>query len=151
MRKYWAFCLFLPPLSLALNVDAAPACAATIRELHALVDDSSFPLKWYETTMDDGRPLVVSIFEKGGTLHLQFVKTGEGLWAESAGVICRKDANLVTSFTGEQIQLGPAAGWVTRVALASGGQFALARMGAEGLQITTSGWSGTFSSRASTK
>jgi hypothetical protein len=101
--------------------------------------------------MDDGKPLVVSIFEKGGKIHLEFVKTGEGLWAESVGVICAVDAHLETRFDGDRIRLGPAAGWVMRAAFANGGQLALVRLGSDGLTITTSGWSGTFSSRIPAK
>jgi hypothetical protein len=111
------------------------------------MDDPAFPLKWHETTMDDGKPLVVSIHERGGTLHLEFIKIGEGLWAETAGIICAKDADLETRFTSEQIRMGPAAGWATRAAFANGGHFTLARLGTDRLRIETTGWSGTFSSR----
>jgi len=143
------FLLFLP-LLLPLNSEAreSQTCAATIGELRVMLDQQSFPLRWEETTMDDGKPLVVSIIETNGSLFLEFIKTGEGLWAESAGVICKAGATLETRFTGEQIRLGPAANWVLRYALRNGGKFTLTKLGADQLRIATSGWSGVFSSRA---
>ncbi len=39
--------------------------------------------------MGDGKPLVVSILERNGALFLEFIKTREGLWAQSEGRICR--------------------------------------------------------------
>lgn len=142
--------LFFLPLLLACNSEAheSQACATTISELRAMVTDQAFPLKWEETTMDDGKPLVVSILEKNGYLFLEFIKTGEGLWAESAGVICKTGTTLETRFTEKQIRLGPAANWVLLYALRNGGKFTLTRIGSEQLQIATSGWSGGFSSRA---
>jgi len=140
------FLLFLP-LLLSLNGEAheSQTCAATIGELRAMLGDQTFPLKWEETTMDDGKPLVVSIVETNGSLFLQFIKAREGLWAESAGVICKTGTNLETRFTGEQIHLGPAANWVLRYALKNGGKFTLTKLGSDQLRIATSGWSGVFS------
>ena len=131
---------------LAPDGHAAPSCATTIRDLKALMADASFPLKWHETTMDDGRPLVLSILERNGALLLEFVKTGDGLWAESAVVVCWKGSDLEASFTAEQVRLGPAANFATQVVFAGGGQFTLTRPGAEQLRVATTGWSGTFSS-----
>ncbi|NMM26587.1 MAG: hypothetical protein HHJ12_04665 [Glaciimonas sp.] len=138
--------LFLP-LLLSLNspAHASQTCAATINELQVMLGNQAFPLKWEETTMEDGKPLLVSIFEKKGALFLEFVKTREGLWAESVGVICKTGADLEIRFTGEQIRLGPAANWMLRYALKSGGKFTLTRLGSEQLRIATSGWSGIFS------
>jgi hypothetical protein len=149
--KYSVCGSLLQLLAGSFDVHAVPACAATLHELRALAGDPAFPLTWHETSMDDGKPLVVSIFEKGGKIHLEFVKTGEGLWAESAGVICATDAHLETHFDADQIRLGPAAGWVARAAFGNGGKFALVRLGSDGLRITTSGWSGMFSSRTTAK
>ena len=138
--------LFLS-LLLSSNCEAhePQSCAATISELRVMLGDQAFPLKWEETTMDDGKPLVVSILEHDGYLFLEFIKTSEGLWAESTGVICKTGTYLETRFTGEQIRLGPAANWVLRLALRNGGKFILANIGAGQLRITTSGWSGIFS------
>jgi len=114
-----------------------------------MLGDQAFPLKWEETTMDDGKPLVVSILENNGHLFLEFIKTREGLWAESAGVICKTGTDLESRFTGEQIRLGPSANWFLRLALKDGGIFQLTRIGAGGqLRIATRGWSGLFSPRA---
>lgn len=96
--------------------------------------------------MDDGKPLVVSILEKNGVLFLEFTKTREGLWAESTGIICKTSGtDLETRFNGEQVRLGPAASWILRQALGSGGKFTLTKLGPEQLRIATNGWSGSFS------
>src|SRR5712664_4093259 len=93
-RRKWASCFLFPLLSLAGECHASPPCAKTIDDLRALLADQSFPLKWHETTMDDGKPLVLSILERDGALFLEFVKTDEGLWAESAGTLCLNGADL---------------------------------------------------------
>jgi hypothetical protein len=59
-----------------------------------MTGEPAFPLKWTETTMGDGKPLVVSISERQGVLALEFTKTREGLWAESTGVICPSGVDL---------------------------------------------------------
>jgi hypothetical protein len=138
------------PLLLSLNAGAhasSQACAETISELRVLAGDQAFPLRWEETTMNDSKPLVVSILERKGSLFLEFVKTDEGLWLESAGVICRTGADLEARLSAGRIRLGPAANWVLRHAVGNGGTFRLTRIGVEQLQIATGGWSGTFSPR----
>ena len=147
-RKY---CFLFLSMLLSLNCEAqeSQTCATTISELRVMLGDQTFPLKWEETTMDDGKPLEVSILENNGYLFLEFIKTREGLWAESAGVICKTGTDIETRFTGEQIRLGPAANWFLRHALGNGGKFILTRIGAGGqLRIATSGWSGIFSPRS---
>lgn len=145
-QKYF---LFFLSLLLPLNCSAheSQTCAATIGELRLMLGDQTFPLKWEETTMDDGKPLVVSIFEKNGSIFLEFIKTSDGLWAESAGIICKTGTDLETRFTAEQVRLGPAANWIWRSALRNGGKFTLTKLGPERLRIATSGWSGIFSPR----
>lgn len=145
-RLKWTRWLLLCLVLSTGECHAAPRCAETIGALRSLLADPSFSLKWYETTMDDDKPLILSILERDGALFLEFVKTGEGLWAESASVICLKGEALEATFTPEQVRLGPAANWTTRLSFANGGQFTLARQGARQLRITTTGWSGTFSS-----
>jgi hypothetical protein len=145
-RKY---CLFFLPFLLALNVShgeahAAPTCAATISELETMLGAQAFPLKWKETTMGDGKPLVMSIIENNGSLALAFTKTGEGLWAESPGEICTSGTDFEARFSGKQIRLGPAASWILRYALKQGGKFTLTRTGPDQLRIATSSWSGDF-------
>jgi hypothetical protein len=132
----------LAPLS--LQAQAPTECAATIAQLRALASDPAFPLRWQETTMNDGKPLIVSITERDGALVLEFVKTGEGLWAVSTSVVCKAGADLEARFTSEQVRLGPAANWVLRGALGSGGAFKLTRLSPNLLRIATTGWSGTF-------
>jgi hypothetical protein len=138
-------CTFLA-LGLPLNshAEVPEKCVSTILELKELLDDRSFSLKWEETTMDDAKPLVVSISEKNGTLSLEFLKTTKGLWADITGVICQTDKAMEIRFTAEQIRFGPAASWVLRYVLGNGGKFTLTRLGAKQLQVQTTGWSGIF-------
>lgn len=120
------------------------ACAATVTELRVLLGDPAFPLKWEEITMDDGKPLRVSILEKKKSLLLDFTKTREGMWAESSGSICKTTAGLEIGFTREQIRMGPAASWLMRLSLVNGGTLTLTRLGTEQLRIATDGWNGIF-------
>jgi hypothetical protein len=143
-RKYSLFYLLLL-LSLNVESHAAPTCAATVGELGVMLGSQIFPLKWEETSMDDGKPLVMSIVESKGSLFMEFTKTGEGLWAESRGVICKTGTDFEARFTGEQIRMGPAAGWILRHALKNGGKFKLTKLGSDQLRIATSSWSGVFS------
>ena len=122
----------------------ANGCAATLADLRALAGDPGFALSWQETTMRDGKPLLVTLHEEPGGLRLAFVKAGEGLWAESRTAICSHGASLQARFTADQIRLGPAANWLVRTLLKKGGHFTLTRAGRE-LRIATTGWSGTFS------
>jgi len=122
-------------------------CAKNISELNQVWGDTAFPLKWQETSMSDGKPLVVTIQEKNGKFHLQFVKAMEGLWAESTGYICPVGNELEIEFTGDDIRLGPAANWLIKVAIGNGGKFSLQRIGPHQLRIKTSGWQGLFSSK----
>jgi hypothetical protein len=144
-RRRWAL-VFLLPLLLAPGCRASPPCAATLNDLKALLADQAFPTKWLETTMDDGKPLVLSILEANGSLVLEFVKTGEGLWAQSAGIVCLQGAHLEARFTGDQVRFGPGASWAMRYALANGGRFTLTRLAGRHLQVATTGWSAMFSS-----
>lgn len=126
---------------------ASQTCAATLPELHAMLGDTTFPLAWEETTMNDGKPLLVSIQENQGALFLEFMKTKEGLWAESPGVICQADGDLEFHFSEAQIRVGPAANWALRYALSRGGKFNLKRLESGQLNISTRGWNGVFSPR----
>jgi hypothetical protein len=130
---------------LAAHAQPAPGCATNLAEVKALLGDPDFPLRWEETSMDDGKPLLVSIVERpDGTVRMEFVKTRVGLWAESSGVICRAPQGFEIRFSAAQIQFGPAAGWVLRLALGQGGKFTLNQRGPAQLQIATTGWEGTF-------
>lgn len=143
MHKYLLILFALSPFC-HCQAQEPKTCAATINELRVVVGDQLFPLKWVETSMTDDKPLVVSILESNGTLLLQFIKTGEGLWAESSGVICSEGATLQISFTAEQIRIGPSAHWFLRRALGQGGKFTLTKFESGQLRIATSGWSGMF-------
>lgn len=143
----------IPPLAFLLlvlqtSMPAHAACAATLAQLAELVSDPKFSLKWQESTMSDAQPLVVSVLEKEGALALEFVKTGQGLWAQGSGVICGHESELHIDFAAGQLRMGPAAHWVLRLALANGGKFTLKRRAGGQLHIATSGWSGDFAPAA---
>jgi hypothetical protein len=123
---------------------ASPICATTVGDLRRLLDEPKFSVQWEEITMDDGKPLLLSILEKDGSLWLEFNKTREGLWVQVAGDICRSGPDFETRFGPEQIHLGSSANWVLRFALAKGGKFKLTQLGTEKLRISGGGWSGTF-------
>ena len=142
-RWYFLFVLWLLALGGA-DAMAAPSCVTSINELRNLLGDQRALLQWEETSMNDGKPLVVSIFESKGALVLEFIKTKEGLWAEGTGAVCGSGANLEISFDKNQLRMGPASGWLLRSLLGQGGKFTLTRLGADQLRIATSGWSGTF-------
>lgn len=144
MYKLFSLLLLAVLLPLSSHARDSQRCAATITELKTLLGDQTFPLKWEETTMDDGKPLMLSILDKNGALSVEFIKTRHGLWAQSAGVVCKTDVELEIRFTSEQIQFGPAAGWLLRSALGNGGKFTLTQLGPKKLRVATTGWSGIF-------
>jgi hypothetical protein len=131
-------------LPLSSQAQGSEKCVSTIEEVKNLFDDQAFSLKWQETTMDDGKPLIVSIAENNGVASVAFVKSTKGLWADIRGVICKTDKAMEIRFTADQIHFGPAASWVLRYALGNGGKFTLNRIGAKQLQVATTGWSGMF-------
>jgi hypothetical protein len=122
-------------------------CAATIEDLRTLAADAAFPLRWEETSMTDGKPLVVSITERDGTLFLEILKTREGLWAEGTAVICKSAADLEARMKQGRLRVGPAAHWILRHSITHGGTFVLSRLGTGQLRISTPGWQGAFSPR----
>ena len=129
----------------------AGPCAATIAELKALVDDERFGLEWRETSMDDAKPLVLSILEREGALFLVFAKTGEGLWAEGAGIVCRNESLLEARFAGGRAKVGPAASWAVRYGFENGAYLTLARVAHGTLRIETMGWSGLFAAASASR
>lgn len=137
------FCLWLA-LTHSSHAQATEKCAVTVADLKVLLNDPAFPLQWDETTMDDGKPLRVSITEKNGAMSVAFVKTGKGLWADIMGRICQTQPDFEIRFDAGQIRFGPAASWVLRFVMGNGGRFTLKRIGAQQLQVATTGWSGLF-------
>lgn len=145
-RSCIAFFLLL--ISINVHADDVSGCASSIGELRTLVGDPLFSRRWVEVSMDDGKPLVVSIIERNGKLLLEFIKTGEGMWAEISGVICKSGGGFEVRLSKEQVVLGPAANWMLSLAIADGGVFVLRRHLANQLQIETRGWRGRFIPRA---
>lgn len=131
-------------LCLAAAGAAATPCASTIGELKALAGDASFPLRWQETSMSDGKPLVVSIAERDDTLFLEFTKTREGLWAEGQAKVCGSERHLEARLRRGGLRLGPAAHWILRQSFGQGATFVLSRLPGGQLRIATPGWSGLF-------
>lgn len=131
-------------LSLAAASAAATPCATTIGEFKDLAGDAAFPLRWQETSMSDGKPLVVAIGEREGTLFLEFTKTREGLWAEGRAKVCSSGTRLEARLRPGTMQLGPAAHWIVRQSMGQGATFVLSRLPGGHLRIATPGWSGLF-------
>lgn len=131
-------------LPLASQAQAPQRCVSTINELKVLLADQPLALTWEETTMDDAKPLIVSISEINGALSVAFVKATKGLWADISGAICQTDKALEITFTAEQIRFGPAASWLLRYVLSDGGKFTLTRLADNKLKVQTTGWSGIF-------
>jgi hypothetical protein len=131
-------------LPLSSHAQAPEKCVSTLADLKQMLADQAFPLQWEETTMDDGKPLMVSIAEKNGALSVEFVKSTKGLWADISGEICQTDKDMEIRFTGQQIHFGPAASWALRYVLGNGGKFTLTKMDAKQLRVATTGWSGVF-------
>jgi hypothetical protein len=130
------------------NAVASPVCVTSINELRNVLGDQRATLQWEEIGMNDGKPLVVSIFESKGVLVLEFVKTRDGLWAEGTGAVCSSGADLEINFGKDQLRMGPASGWLLRSLLGQGGKFTLTRLAADQLRVATSGWSGIFIRRS---
>ncbi len=139
--------LWVALASRAAGVEASSPCAATLQALSLVTGDPLFPLRWEETSMSDGKPLVVSITEKEGALFLEFKKTQEGLWAEGTALVCRGSAGFEARMG--QIRMGPAAHWLLRQSSGQGRTFAMSRGATGQLRIATLGWSGTFRPKAS--
>ena len=66
MCRILLFFRMLLLLALESHAHQNPGCAATVPELRVLLGDPAFSLQWEEITMDDGKPLRVSIQEKDG-------------------------------------------------------------------------------------
>lgn len=94
--------------------------------------------------MSDGKPLVLSMAEREGTLFLSFVKSHEGLWAEGTGVICMRGTKLEVRFHPDTLVVGSTANWALRYSLGHGASFSLSRLDALRMKVSTIGWTGTF-------
>lgn len=119
-------------------------CGSRLSDARSFLALVHMPTQWRETTMDDGKPLVLSLSEQEGQLTLRFTKTGEGLWAEGPAAICRNGVDVEASLPPEQLQLGPAAGWLLRQSMRGGATFRLRRLEGGRLAVSTTGWSGEF-------
>lgn len=133
-------------LLLAAQAHAATDCARGAAALRRLAGEGAFPLHWVEAGMDDGKPLHLDLelAERDGALHLRFNKTGEGLWAEGAGSVCKAADGLQVRFEPGQLRAGPAAGWLLRQWLRDGGPLAVARPSPATLEVRAPGWRGRF-------
>lgn len=140
-----AFSLLLSTTALAHDVSN---CAASVKDLRNLMGDPAFSNRWVEVSMDDGKPMTVSVTDQNGLLHFQFDKADEGIWAEISGVICKYGPDLEARLSREQITVGPAAHWVFALAVANGAAFMVRRRSSSQLKIDLQGWSGYFAPMA---
>ncbi len=123
---------------------SATPCAESIADLRTLLADPVFSLKWRETGMDDGKPLVLTILERDGVLVVSFEKTDEGLWVEGASVVCRDGDAYDIRFVAGKVRTGRAANLMVQYTVLNGGQFTLRKTGTEKLEIGAGAWTGTF-------
>jgi hypothetical protein len=142
---------FLAALSILLSAQclAAPPCAESIRDLRTLLADPEFPLKWRETSMSDGKPLLLTIFEREGALIVSFEKTEEGLWAEGVSVVCRNGTDYEIRFVNDSVRFGHAASLMLQYSVLNGPPMKFTKTGAEKMQVGLTGWSGEFCSSPS--
>ncbi|HZZ91207.1 MAG TPA: hypothetical protein VFE23_01525 [Usitatibacter sp.] len=139
-RGSWLLAL----LAVGAPCHAEPECAETISALRLLVGDPAFPLRWHETTMEDGKPLELSIGERGRSLFLSIVKKDEGMWVEGSGTICANGEGLQVRFAPGAMSIGPSANWLIRWSFSAGADFTLHRLAGGRMTIGTAGWSGQF-------
>ena len=125
---------------------AGQPCARTLADLRSLLAEPAFPLKWRETGMNDGKPLLLTIFEREGALVVSFEKTEEGLWAEGVSIICRGENDYEIRFVNDRVRFGPAASLLVQYSVLNGGPVTFAKTGPEKMQVGMSGWSGDFAS-----
>ena len=126
----------------ALHAGASP-CAANVSQLRLLLADPDFPLSWRETSMDDGRPLMMSIGDRDGALFLSLTKSG-GLWVEGPVVICARGGGFEARFSPGTARIGPAAHWALRHTI-DRVKYRMERLGSAGLRVAAGPWSGVFS------
>ncbi len=136
-------CKLLSLVLLSSTVHAAD-CAKDLHSLGKLFGEENFPAVWRETTANDGKPLVVTLSERKGQLHLEFNKTKEGLWAAGTAGLCKGKDGVEAKITKKQIKLGKAAPWILRMSMKGGATFKLSKKDAATLHIGTFGWSGDF-------
>jgi hypothetical protein len=142
--RHLANCVLVAGCAATGAASAEPACATSVRELRALAGDPAFALRWQETSMGDGKPLVLTIAAREGALVLEFVKTREGLWADGPAAICPGPEGLQARFAAGSLRIGPAAHWIVRHSMAAGATFTLRRLPSGELKVATNGWSGIF-------
>jgi hypothetical protein len=104
---------------------------------------------WMETTQDDGKPLFIQLKEDKTKIYLIFNKTKEGLWAEGPAQLCKESASIVhAKIDKAHIKLGESLPKIIRWGFSAfGADFKLKPTGSEKqptLEISTSGWSGSF-------
>jgi len=109
-----------------------------------MVGDPGFATTLRETSMQDGKPLTVSVHDTAEGLLLRFRKARKGLGAEGAGPICQREGGVHFDVSEARSRLGPAANWLLRLGLAKGVRFELSAVSGDRLKISTTGWSGEF-------
>lgn len=126
-----------------MAVASAHACATSVAELRAVLQDPFFPLAWEETETRDPRPLLVTLDDRPGGLFISFW-TSEGLLAEGPARVCRVEDRVEARFLRDGLQLGPSASLLLKTALRAGAAVSLQRTGEERMRIGSFGWTGEF-------
>ena len=137
------YCSTLLIIIFGLQAQADP-CAQTRQDLNAFLKVESFPENWIETTQNDGKPLMIKMQERNGSLYFIFDKTKEGVWAEGVIQICKNQNNFVVQISRKDIKIGSAAPWPMKISMKSGAQFTLQLKEKDKMHVSTFGWSGDF-------
>ena len=130
----------LAAMHLACPAQPPQDCAGTLAALARL--DETLLLAWRETSMTDGKPLVLNFSDGPEGLRLHMHKTGEGLWASGPARVCRRGTVLEARLSAAVH--GPAAPWLLRRMAGESPVFVLHRAQPGELTVSTPGWRGTF-------
>ena len=136
----WALAM----LACSAAARATPTCSTALDEFRAFLGSDTYPLRWEEVEMSDGKPLTIAISEAGSGLFFEFHKAREGVWAAGNGMVCREGSTLLLRFAPGQLVPGPAANWAMRAGLHGANEFRLKPSGVARLRISGVGWEGNF-------
>jgi hypothetical protein len=140
MKKIKLFALIV---TLGWSSVSFATCADTEEELDALTS-ADFSVTWSETTANDGKPMLLKMSSRNNKLYFVFEKTREGVWAEGAVQVCTDRSGLVVTMDADDIELGPRAPGLVKMAMRSGARFKVIVKSPQSIHVSTSGWKGDF-------
>ncbi len=141
LRVILAICAALAPGALLAQPEH---CARSLSEMGLLLGRLHFAREWRETTMQDGNPLLLRIEDRNGPLRMEFVKDGQGRWAEGEVEVCRQSGEVIAQVAPHKLTIGEHVGWLLRHLLQRGARFTLVALEGRRMRVSTTGWSGDF-------